>query len=397
MLVNFEEICVIHNAPDDVFDVVGQIRFRGNNRIERRVHASHWIGRRFARRIFAIVLRQVAQQFADQAQALGIIVRHKMAHAADGVVRHGAAQLFLGHIFVRHRLDYIGTGDKHVAGVFNHYHKIGDCRGINRAARARAHNGGNLRHNAACQRVAQKNIGITAQRQNAFLDPRAAGVIQADEGRPILERHIHHLASLLRVGFRQRAAEHRKILRENVSQTAVDASPAGDEAVARNHLVFHSEIAAAVRDQLVEFFEGIFVEQQLDALARGELSVLVLPLLARFAAALLGHGMAAPQFVEPVHQIDCSAPRRQWNRHSCLCARLLLLICDFQSSRLFPTSAVSLKTAAREVRLRSKSQAVQSGSAGGMADSCLIRLRSPMGLAFPPTHPFGSNLPSRAT
>ena len=41
-----------------------------------------------------------------------------------------------------------------------------------------------------------------------------------------------------------------------------------------------------------------------------------------------------------------------------------LLVCDFQSSRLFPTSAVSPKTAAREAgsRLRSKSQAVQHGT-----------------------------------
>src|SRR2546427_13162782 len=48
---------------------------------------------------------------------------------------------------------------------------------------------------------------------------------------------------------------------------------------------------------------------------------------------------------------------------------LALLPCDFQSSRLFPTSAVPPKTAARKAgsRLRSKSQAVQSGTAGGMA------------------------------
>ena len=58
-----------------------------------------------ARRIFAIVLRQVAEQFANHAQAFGVVVRDEMRHAADGVVRHGAAQVLLGDIFVGDGLD----------------------------------------------------------------------------------------------------------------------------------------------------------------------------------------------------------------------------------------------------------------------------------------------------
>ncbi len=50
------------------------------------------------------------------------------------------------------------------------------------------------------------------------------------------------------------------------------------------------------------------------------------------------------------------------------------LVCDFQSSRLFPTSAVSPKTAAREAGSWLRS-AVQSGTAGAMAVSCLLLLR----------------------
>ena len=103
---------------------------------------------------------------------------------------------------------------------------------IDRAARARPHDGGDLRHHAARQRVAQKDIGVAGERDHAFLNARAAGIVQADDGRAGLQREVHDLADLLRVGFRKRAAEDREILREDVDQAAVDAAVAGDEAVA---------------------------------------------------------------------------------------------------------------------------------------------------------------------
>ena len=47
-------------------------------------------------------------------------------------------------------------------------------------------------------------------------------------------------------------------------------------------------------DQLVHLLERAFVEQQIDALARGKLAFLVLPRHALFAAARLGIGVTAP-------------------------------------------------------------------------------------------------------
>ena len=41
-------------------------------------------------------------------------------------------------------------------------------------------------------------------------------------------------------------------------------------------LLLHAEIAAAVADQLVDFLEGAFVEQQIDALAGGQFAFGVL-------------------------------------------------------------------------------------------------------------------------
>jgi hypothetical protein len=51
----------------------------------------------------------------------------------------------------------------------------------------------------------------------------------------------------------------------------------GHDPVARDDLVFHPEITAPVRDQLVEFFEGPRIEEQVDALARRQLAGVLLP------------------------------------------------------------------------------------------------------------------------
>jgi hypothetical protein len=63
---------------------------------------------------------------------------------------------------------------------------------------------------------------------------------------------------------------------------------ARDHAVARHNLIGHPEIAAAVRDELVDLFERAGVEQQIDPLARGELAGGVLFVEPVLAAAELG-------------------------------------------------------------------------------------------------------------
>ena len=224
-----------------------------------------------------------------------------MADAADGVVGHGAAQVFLGDVLVGDGLDHVGAGDEHVAGGIHHEDEIGDGGRVDGAAGARSHDGGNLRDHARGQRVAQENIGVAGQRHHAFLNARAAGIVEADDGRAVLQGEVHDLADFLRVGFRERAAEDGEVLREDVDQAAVDAAVAGDEAVAGDDLLVHAEIAAAMGDELVELFEGAFVEQQFDALARGEFAFFVLAVAAFFAAALLGGGVAAAQLLELVH------------------------------------------------------------------------------------------------
>ena len=99
---------------------------------------------------------------------------------------------------------------------------------------------------------------------------------------------------------RERAAEHREVLAEDIDLPAVDRAPAGDHAVAGEARRRHAEVGAAVGDEHVELLEAALVEQHLEPLARGELALGVLrgdPLL---AAAQPGLGAPRLELVEDI-------------------------------------------------------------------------------------------------
>ncbi|MNZ92949.1 hypothetical protein D3C78_1119960 [compost metagenome] len=87
------------------------------------------------------------------------------------------------------------------------------------------------------------------------------------------------------MGFRQRTAEHGEILRENIDLPAIDGAPAGDDAVTCNLLARHAEVHRPVGDVHVVFFEGTFIQEHIDTLARRQLALGVLRLNALDAAA----------------------------------------------------------------------------------------------------------------
>jgi len=83
-------------------------------------------------------------------------------------------------------------------------------------------------------------------------------------------------------------------------QPPIDAAMARDEAVAGRALVVHAEIRAAMADEFVELLEGALVEEQVDALARAEFSLLVLAFAAFGAAARFGFGAQLAKLFEAV-------------------------------------------------------------------------------------------------
>ena len=188
-------------------------------------------------------------------------------------------------ILVGHRLHHLRAGHEHVARAFDHDREVGDGRRVDRAARARTQDQRDLRHDAGGQRVAQEDVGVAAERDDAFLDARAARIVQADDRRADAHREIHDLADLLGVRLGQRSAENREVLAEHENEPAVDRAVTGDDAVAQVALAVETEVGRAMSHERVELDERIRVEQQLQALARRQLAAFVLLLDALLAAA----------------------------------------------------------------------------------------------------------------
>ena len=210
-----------------------------------------------------------------------------MRDARDGGVGLGPAERLLRHLLVRDRLDDVGTGDEHRRRAPDHQDEVGDGGRVDGSARAGTHDGRDLRDDAGGERVAQEDVGVPGEGGDPFLDPRAARVVQADDGRARLHREVHHLADLRRVRLGERAAEDGEVLGEDEDRAPLDPDRAGHDAVARDRVPrrVHAEVAAAVDDERVRLLEGARVAEELDALARGELPGLVLLLQARLAAA----------------------------------------------------------------------------------------------------------------
>src|ERR1019366_1682624 len=182
---------------------------------------------------------------------------------------------------------------------------IGHRRRIDVAAGAGAHDHADLRDDAGGEHVALEPLAIAAERGDALLDARAAGVEQADDGRARLHRHVLHLHDFLRVRLRERAAEHGEVFREQIDRAAIDGAPAGDHTVAGHLGLFHAEFGRAVLDEHVELLERALVEQEFDALARGEFAPFVLGLDAGRTAA---QPRLFPPLFQPVEDVFHRAP-----------------------------------------------------------------------------------------
>ena len=83
-----------------------------------------------------------------------------MGDTGYGIMSHSAAQLFGGYFLRRHRFDDLRSGNKHLAGIFDHIDKVSQGRRINRAAGAWPHDRRNLRYNPRGMRIAAVNRAI---------------------------------------------------------------------------------------------------------------------------------------------------------------------------------------------------------------------------------------------
>ena len=227
-------------------------------------------------RLVQVVGRQVGQQRLDVVDRVVLVGGEVVRVAAARVVGAGPAQLLHRHVLAGDRLDDVRAGDEHVRGLVDHHGEVGDRRGVDRAARARAHDQGDLRDDAAGPHVAEEDLAVEAERDDALLDARAAGVVDPDHRAADLHGQVHHLDDLLAEDLAERATEDREVLREDADLPAVDGAVAGDHPVAVRAGALQPEVGGPVPGELVQLDEGALVEQQLDPLPGGLLAPRVL-------------------------------------------------------------------------------------------------------------------------
>ena len=95
--------------------------------------------------------------------------------------------------------------------------------------------------------VADEDVAVGAEGDDALLDAGPAGVVDADHGRADLRGQVHDLAHLLCHHLAERAAEDREVLGED------EHGPAVDRAVARDHGVTIGRRCLAMSELVVRW------------------------------------------------------------------------------------------------------------------------------------------------
>ena len=235
------------------------------------------------------------------------------------------AELLEADVLAGDRLDDVGAGDEHVAGLVDHHGEVGDRRRVHRATGAGAHDERDLRDHSRGAHVAEEDLPVEAERDDALLDPRAARVVQADHGATDLHREVHDLDDLLAEHLAEGAAEHGEVLCEDRHLPAVDHPVAGHHPVAVGAVLLLPELGAPVPGVLVHLDERALVEQHRDPLPRGLLAprVLLLDRPLRPRVGHLGHTtLEVGELARRGRQVDRCAP--EWGpaplpwRHSSL-------------------------------------------------------------------------------
>src|SRR4051812_4923011 len=128
-------------------------------------------------------------------------------------------KLFGSNRFVRYSFHNVGSGNEHERSLFNHENEIGHRWRIDCATSTWSHDSRYLRDNTRGHDVPVKDVGITTERHNAFLDTCSTGVVETDNRSSVFHCEVHDLHNLLCVCFRQRSAKNGEVLGENINQT----------------------------------------------------------------------------------------------------------------------------------------------------------------------------------
>src|SRR5258705_4240868 len=172
---------------------------------------------------------------------------------------------------MRHGLDHVRSGNEHIRRVLDHDVEVSDRRTVDCTAGAWAHDATNLRHDSARQGVAQENVGVTSQTHHAFLNARAARIVQADNRNADLHRQVKNFADFFCVGFREGTTEDSEILGKHNHAPPVYQTIAGNHTITGIELLVETEVLRTMHHEFAKLFKAVLVQQEVDPLARGHL------------------------------------------------------------------------------------------------------------------------------
>ena len=216
------------------------------------------------------------EERADVVERILFVFGEVVRDARAGVVRVGAAELLHADVLAGDRLDDVGAGDEHLAGLVDHDDEVGERGRVHRAAGGGAHDDRDLRDDSGCRGVEAEDLAVLAEGDDALLDAGAARVEHPDARHAAAHRELHDLDDLLARGLAERAAEGREVLRVDGDGAAVDRADARHDRIAVGPGLVHAERGRAVPHVFVELDERARVDELLDALAGRSLALRML-------------------------------------------------------------------------------------------------------------------------
>ena len=137
----FEEFAVVDYSADYFIHVIGTCSRVRDDFVERIFESVDRVVTFNQRGFFKVVLRYVAEEFADDAQTVFTVFCSEMSHAALRRMNLSAAKCVLRHILAGNGLDNLRTGQEHIGYAFGHDGEVGQGGRIYRAAGTRTEDG----------------------------------------------------------------------------------------------------------------------------------------------------------------------------------------------------------------------------------------------------------------
>ncbi len=218
--VDLQEVGAVDDAVDHLANVVGLRLVLGQDGQHLFVAASGVVAHLDDGRVVHVVQRQVSDEAPHLVEAVLLGIEGEVGDAGARGVHAGAAEVLVRDLFHRDGLHDVRAGDEHVAVVLDHEDEVGDRGRVDGAAGSRAHDHGDLGHDAGCADVAAEDLAVALEAGDAFLDARAAAVVDADDRHAGLDREVHDLADLLGGDLGHAAADDREVLREDTDRAA---------------------------------------------------------------------------------------------------------------------------------------------------------------------------------